>query len=62
MISRAVEITSSTGAIIYDGLLLALAEEVDTVMVTADDTLLRILRETPFAGRTQRLDEAPTLP
>lgn len=62
LMSHAVEITSSTSAIIYDALFLALAEEVDAVMVTADDTLLRVLRETPFAGRAQRLDEAPTLP
>lgn len=49
LMSRAVEITSSTGAIIYDALFLALVEEVDAVMVTADDKLLKTLQGTPFA-------------
>lgn len=46
---------ASSGAIIYDALFLALAEETDSVMVTADGKLLKILEETPFAERVRHL-------
>ncbi len=62
LMPRAAEIASSTGVIIYDALFLALAEDADTVMVTADDKLLRVLRGTPFAQRAARLGDASVLP
>ncbi|MBA4114947.1 MAG: type II toxin-antitoxin system VapC family toxin [Rubrobacter sp.] len=62
LIPRAVEIAASSGAVIYDALFLALAEEMDTVMVTADGKLLKILEETPFAERARHLGEIHDLP
>lgn len=50
LIPRAVEITFESGAIIYDALFLALAEETGTFMVTADDKLLRALKSTDYEG------------
>lgn len=55
LIPRAVEMAASSGAIIYDALFLALAEEMNTVMVTADGKLLKVLEETPFAERALHL-------
>lgn len=49
LVSRACGVSLETGAIVYDALFLALAEETDTVMVTADDKLLRTLKGTPYA-------------
>lgn len=46
---RAAEISLETGAIIYDALFLALAEEANTVMVTADGKLSTALKDTPYA-------------
>jgi predicted nucleic acid-binding protein len=50
LVSRAGEITADTGVIVYDALFLALAEDANTVMITADDKLLRRLENTNFAG------------
>ena len=47
----AVEITAHSGCIIYDALFVALAESEGTVVVTADDNLLRALEGTPYANR-----------
>ncbi len=55
LMSRAVEITSSTGAIIYDALFLALAEYTSSIVVTADDKLLKTLEGTPFAEHARYL-------
>lgn len=43
--------------IVYDALFLALAEYVVTVMVTADDKLLRTLKGTEYAGLAPHLTE-----
>ena len=47
--SRAAEIALSTGIVVYDALFLALAEEVGTVVITADGRLLRSLEGTSYA-------------
>lgn len=55
LMPRAVEIAFETGVIIYDALFLALAEETETVVVTADDRLLKGLRETAYASLARHL-------
>lgn len=57
LMSRAVEIALETGTIIYDALFLALAQDTGTVVVTADGTLLRDLRGTPYAHLALSLAE-----
>ncbi len=49
LIERAAELHFESGASIYDALFLALAEESNTVMVTADERLLGRLEGTRFA-------------
>ena len=49
LIERAAEIANETGAIVYDTLFLALAEDAQTVEVTADGKLLKQLEGTRFA-------------
>ena len=44
-----VEITLDSGAVVYDALFLALAEEAGMVVVTADYKHLQVLRGTPYA-------------
>ena len=44
-----------TGAIVYDALFLALAEDAQTVVVTADGKLLRTLEGTPYASLARSL-------
>lgn len=52
LIPRAVDITFETSAIIYDALFVALAEVMDTAVVTADGKLLKALEGTAFVDRT----------
>lgn len=47
----ATEIAAHTECIIYDALFVALAESEDTMVVTADEKLLRALEGTPYARR-----------
>lgn len=49
LMPHAAEIAFESGAIIYDALFLALAEDIGTTMVTADRKLLRALDSTSFA-------------
>ncbi|MDP9479739.1 MAG: type II toxin-antitoxin system VapC family toxin [Actinomycetota bacterium] len=49
LIERAAEIANETGAIVYDTLFLALAEDVQTVVVTADGKLLKKLEGSRYA-------------
>ena len=59
----ATEIAANSGCIIYDALFVALAESEDTVVVTADETLLKVLEGTPYARRGVHLrDAASVLP
>jgi predicted nucleic acid-binding protein len=55
LMPRAAEIALETGVIIYDALFLALAEDAETVVVTADDRLLKALRGTAYANLAQHL-------
>jgi predicted nucleic acid-binding protein len=55
LMPRAVEMAFETGVIIYDALFLALAEDTETVVVTADDRLLKALRETAYASLARHL-------
>jgi predicted nucleic acid-binding protein len=61
LIERAAEIANETGAIIYDALFLALAEDSDTVMVTADGKLLRALKSTRYASLARPLEQIGNL-
>ena len=48
LMSRAVEITFETGIVVYDALFLALAENSDTIVITADGKLLKTLEGTAY--------------
>lgn len=61
LMPRAVEMVLETGVIIYDALFLALAEDADTVMVTADDKLLGALRGTTLADLAKSVTEIDDL-
>ena len=49
LMPQAVEIAAHSGCIIYDALFVALTESEDTVVVTADDKLLKALEGTSYA-------------
>ena len=53
----ATEIAAHSGCIIYDALFVALAESEDTVVVTADEKLLRALEGTPYIKRGLHLKD-----
>lgn len=55
LMPRATELVLETGGIICDALFLALAEYAGTVMVTADDKLLRALEGTGYADLARSL-------
>jgi predicted nucleic acid-binding protein len=55
LMPRAADIALETGVIIYDALFLALAEDAEPVVVTADDRLLKALRGTVYAGLARHL-------
>ncbi len=55
LMPRAVRIALETGVIIYDALFLALAEDADAVVVTADGKLLETLRGTAYTDLTRHL-------
>ncbi len=60
LIERAAEIADETGAIVYDALFLALAEDARSVMVTADGKLLKTLegtRHAPLAFPLERVGD-----
>jgi predicted nucleic acid-binding protein len=61
LIERAAEIANETGAIIYDTLFLALAEDAHTVIVTADGRLLRALEGTRYASLASSLEQVGSL-
>lgn len=58
---RAAEMALETGVIVYDGLFLALAEDAGTVVVTADDRLLKEVRNTSYAHLAQHLSTLDAL-
>ena len=61
LIARAVELTLETSVIVYDALFLALAEDADTLVVTADSKLLKALENTPYARLAHPLAEVHNL-
>lgn len=61
LMPRAVEIAFESGAIIYDALFLALAEDADTLVITADERLLKALKGTPYAHLAHPLSDADSL-
>lgn len=62
LMPRAAQMALETGVIIYDALFLALAEDAETVMVTADDRLLKALEGAAYADLAQYLTAANNLP
>jgi len=58
LVPRAAEITLESGVIVYDVLFLALAEDADTLVVTADGKLLKALEGTPYAHLAHSLSDA----
>lgn len=61
LMPRAAEIALHTRAIIYDALFLALAEDSETVVVTADGKLLKALKDTPYACFAHSLNNIGSL-
>lgn len=61
LMPRAAQMALETGVIIYDALFLALAEDAETVMVTADDRLLKALEGAAYADLAQYLTAANNL-
>jgi predicted nucleic acid-binding protein len=58
---RAVELTFETSVIVYDALFLALAEDADTLVVTADGKFLKALENIPYARLSHHLAEVHSL-
>ncbi len=61
LMPRAAQMALETGVIIYDALFLALGEDVGSLLVTADDRLLKALQETSYAGLVQHLSAIGSL-
>lgn len=61
LIERAAEIARETGAIIYDTLFLAIAEDAQSVAVTSDGRLLKTLEGTRYAPLASSLERAENL-
>ena len=61
LMPRTAEITFETGVIVYDALFIALAENTDTVVITADSKLLKTLSETVYARFAHPLAEFSNL-
>lgn len=61
LMPRATEIALQTRAIIYDALFLALGENLETVVVTADGKLLKAIEGTPYAHLAHPLTDVSSL-
>ena len=61
LMPRAAEITLETGVIVYDALFLALAEDFQTVVITADGRLLKALEGTAQARLAHLLSDVDSL-
>lgn len=57
LMPRAAALALETGVIIYDALFLTLAEDADTVVVTADRNLIRPLEGGPYAHLASPLEQ-----
>ena len=61
LIEQAAGISWETGVVVYDALFLALAEEGEAIMVTADKKLLRTLEGTKYASLASPLERIGSL-
>lgn len=61
LMPRAAEIAVDSGVIVYDALFLALAENTNTVTVTADGTLLKALEGTDYSRLAHPLADVNSL-
>jgi predicted nucleic acid-binding protein len=61
LIERAGELARDTNAIVYDALFLALAEDAETVVITADAKLLKTLQNTAYSSLAQPLSGVDVL-
>jgi len=61
LMPRAARIALETEVIIYDALFLALAEDAETAMVTADNRLLKALRGTSYSDLARHLNAIDSL-
>lgn len=61
LIEGAAKIAKETGVIVYDALFLTLAEDAQTVMVTADGKLLKALEGTRYASLASPLEMVGSL-
>lgn len=61
LMHRAAEIAFDSRVIIYDALFLTLAEDSETVMITADGKLLKALKGTEYASLAHSLREVRNL-
>lgn len=61
LIERAGQIARETKVIVYDALFLALAEDAETVVVTADGRLIKTLKHTAYSRLARPLSEVDIL-
>jgi predicted nucleic acid-binding protein len=61
LMTLATEIAAESECIIYDALFVALADSEDTVVITADEKLLKALEGTPYAKRGVHLRDASSV-
>ncbi len=61
LVERALDISLTLNHPIYDCLYLACAETTDSILVTADDRLHRVVQQTNLNERVRHLSEAVTL-
>lgn len=61
LMPRAAQMALEIGVIIYDALFLALGEDVGSLLVTADDRLLKALQGTSYASLVQHLSAIGSL-
>lgn len=61
LMPRATRISLETGIIVYDALFLALAQDADTSVITADGKLLENLRNSAYAELARHLTAADDL-
>lgn len=59
LVAPAFDLADRTGRTVYDCIYLALAVQLDGVMVTADERLANALAGTPWAGRVVKLSDLP---
>jgi predicted nucleic acid-binding protein len=61
LVERALDISLTLNHPVYDCLYLACAETTDSILITADDRLLRVVQQTTLNERVRHLAEAVTL-